>query len=377
VCGGSAFAWSNDTSRTAADPALQALHSTLDIPEAGTQSRGWLRGPPNLVELSDGRIVGADLDAGELPVFDSTGARVATWGRRGGGPGEFRDLAAIGAAGGDSTWAYDAGARRLTIFGPAGRIARSAALDFPGAGGFALVLGRLGDGRFVVADGVMPDPGRVRHAPGTVGPDSTLVHLWQSDTDSIQPLGWFRTFDVYVSRNGMLDLTGGAPFGRVATFLATDSGLYYGYPSSLEIQFHSLAGGTRCVLARVAEGGPVSASDVARYKEAALHSSSPDFRPRLEQVFGWLPFPARFPAFGTFAVDGRGRVWVQEYVPRWAAAGRWSLFGPDGRRLGALCAPASFRIAVVREAALLGTMTDDDGLAHAVVVPLPPIGGTR
>lgn len=70
-------------------------------------------------------------------------------------------------------------------------------------------------------------------------------------------------------------------------------------------------------------------------------------------------------------VDGRGRVWVQEYVPRWAAAARWTLFSTDGHRLGALCAPASFRIALVRDSTLLGTLIDDDGLVHALTLPLP------
>jgi len=375
MCGGSEFAWASDTSRVVGDSAGQAIRPTVDIPEAGTESGGGLRVAPNLVRLSDGRIVGADLQAGELPVFDSTGVRAATWGRRGAGPGEFRDLVNIGSAGGDSIWAYDAGSRRLTIFDPAGLVARSAVLDFPGPGGWAVVLGRVGDGRFVVADAWVPDPGKVRYAPGSVGPDSTPLRLWQVGSATSELLGWFRTNDRYVSRNGWRDLVGSAPFGRVATFSVTDSGLFHGYPSSLEVWFHPLVGGARRVLAAEAEGGPVSAGDVARYKEAALRGSSSDFRPRLKQVFTWLPFPARFPAFGTFVVDGHGRVWVQEYVPRWAAAARWTLFASDGHRLGALCAPASFRIALLRDSTLSGTLIDDDGLVHALTLPLPGLLG--
>lgn len=252
ACGGSEFTWVADTSRVVGDSTGQAMRPTLDIPEVGTESGEWLRVAPNLVRLSDGRIVGADRQAEELPVFDSTGARVATWGRRGAGPGEFRHLVVIGSAGGDSIWAYDAESRRLTILDPAGRVARSAVLDFPGPGGWAVVLGRVGDGRFVVADAAVPDPSRVRYAPGSVGPDSTPLRLWQLGTATSELLGWFRTYDVYVSRNGWQDLTGGAPFGRTATFSVTDSGLFHGYPSSLEIWFHPLASGARRVLAAAA-----------------------------------------------------------------------------------------------------------------------------
>lgn len=106
-------------------------------------------------------------------------------------------------------------------------------------------------------------------------------------------------------------------------------------------------------------------------KEEGLRNSSPDFRPRFEQVLGWLPFPARFPLFRSLAVDGRGRYWLQAYTPRWAASAAWTVYAAGGRRLGALCAPASFRIAKASDTSLLGTVVDDDDLVHAVMLPLP------
>lgn len=42
--------------------------------------------------LSDGHIAVADLQAGEVRIFDDEGRHVATLGRKGGGPGEFELL---------------------------------------------------------------------------------------------------------------------------------------------------------------------------------------------------------------------------------------------------------------------------------------------
>ncbi len=369
-CGASGFAWVAASPHGGSGALRTELRPSLDVPEAGTAPWEWLALPPNLVRLSDGRIVVADLDENELLVFDATGHRVGTWGRRGAGPGEFRSLAAIGPAGGDSVWAYDLRSLRTTVFDAGGRVGWSASLDFEGAGGFALVLGRVADGRFVVAEATAP--GWTRHAPGSVGTDSTRLHLHRPGSRASDVLGWFRTFDVYVSKHGMQDLTGGAPFGRAAAFVVTDSGVFYGFPDRAAVWFHALTGPGRQVVSAPLEGAPVPAADVSRWKQEALHGSSPDFRPRFEEVLGWLPFPSRFPAFRSLAIGAGGDVWLQVFAPAWAATAAWRRFAPDGRQLGTLCAPATFRIARVGDTSLLGTVVDEDGVVHALVIPLSP-----
>ena len=334
----------------------------------------WLDVAPNLVRLRDGRIIAADVDASQLQVFDSTGERLDTWGRHGAGPGEFGTSVAIGSAGGDSVWAYDPGRLRVTIFGPSGRVVRSAALDFPGANWSSLVLGRLGDGRFVVAEAATPE-GR-RHAPGTVGTDSTRLHLYRLGAGVSAPFGWFRVWDVYVSKAGWRDLVGLAPFGRKAAFSVVDSGVYYGFPAAFEIAFYPASGAARPVLTVDRLGRTVTQRDVVRFKQGFLHPDMRDLLPRSERVLQWLPFPPRLPAFRQFVFDERRRVWVKEYSTEWEPFAKWTVFAADGAPLGALCAPSSFRIALVRHSSLLGTVIDDDGLVHALTLPLPgSLGG--
>jgi hypothetical protein len=81
---------------------------------------------------SRGRLVVADLSARDLKVYDAQGARVATVGRGGHGPGEFVALWA-GQVYRDSIVAFDAAARRVSLFAPGGALARSFAIEL-GAG---------------------------------------------------------------------------------------------------------------------------------------------------------------------------------------------------------------------------------------------------
>ncbi len=62
-----------------------------------------------------------------LRIYDSTGARVATVGRLGSGPGEFQHLAAIGWVA-DTLFVSDSRQRRVTYVGPDGKVLRTGAL---------------------------------------------------------------------------------------------------------------------------------------------------------------------------------------------------------------------------------------------------------
>jgi hypothetical protein len=66
--------------------------------------------------LSDGRIVVANGGTNELRFFDRSGRHIASVGRTGEGPGEFRDLQRVWTLTGDSLLAYDFMPARLSVF---------------------------------------------------------------------------------------------------------------------------------------------------------------------------------------------------------------------------------------------------------------------
>ena len=84
-------------------------------------------------KLSDGRIVVANNGTHELRVFDAVGTHVATWGRRGQGPGEFLELWQVERWPGDSIAAWYAPRLGMSVFDADGNYGRTFWLEEVGA----------------------------------------------------------------------------------------------------------------------------------------------------------------------------------------------------------------------------------------------------
>ena len=65
---------------------------------------------------------------GNVRIYDSTGKRVTTLGRKGAGPGEFRSIFRLGWTR-DTIWIYDAALRRISYYGPDYSLTRSPVLS--------------------------------------------------------------------------------------------------------------------------------------------------------------------------------------------------------------------------------------------------------
>lgn len=130
----------------------------------------------SITVADDGTIYSAHPDEGEVRVWSRDGQPVRTLGRPGAGPGEFLGLGAIGLHG-DTLWAIDGRAWRVTHFDPGGEVLRTVQLP--------------GDSRAPVSDPTS-GPARPRHIlsdggfyavqsavlPQVAGLDSTVVrHL--------------------------------------------------------------------------------------------------------------------------------------------------------------------------------------------------------
>lgn len=73
------------------------------------------------------------LAVGSIPrvkvlVYDSTGRQVASWGRQGSGPGEFRGIRSVRRFRGDSVLVLEPGPRRATVLAPTGSYVRQVLL---------------------------------------------------------------------------------------------------------------------------------------------------------------------------------------------------------------------------------------------------------
>lgn len=112
-----------------------AAQSVADLPRWQYTSQVVVGGEENgltrvgsAVTLGDGSLVFTQPDDGTLIWLDPEGQVLRTVGRRGEGPGEFRVVSLVGVAG-DTVWASDGVARRVTLFGKDGTFLNT--LPFP------------------------------------------------------------------------------------------------------------------------------------------------------------------------------------------------------------------------------------------------------
>jgi len=94
----------------------------------GEDALGFVRA----MAVAGSRVYAADAASSVLKVFDARGELVRSIGRRGAGPGEFRQLAGVGTHEG-SIWAFDPSLRRLTFFDSAGKVVSDVLLRSFGA----------------------------------------------------------------------------------------------------------------------------------------------------------------------------------------------------------------------------------------------------
>lgn len=94
----------------------------LDDPDLGFSRVGW-------VDVdADGGLYVLEMMGLQIRVFDEDGEFLHRIGRQGEGPGEFRDVSALGVRG-DTLWAYDRQIRRLTLFDREGRLRSTVQID--------------------------------------------------------------------------------------------------------------------------------------------------------------------------------------------------------------------------------------------------------
>ena len=72
----------------------------------------------------DGRMAISQLQDYRVIVYDASGKRRFSFGRKGAGPGEFERLWIYAGWTGDTLWIYDDLHRRITLVGPTGLLAR-------------------------------------------------------------------------------------------------------------------------------------------------------------------------------------------------------------------------------------------------------------
>ena len=322
--------------------------------------------------LSDGRIVVANTGSHELRVFDASGIHVATWGRRGEGPGEFFPLVQVHRWRGDSLIALYAPANHLSV------------LDSGGNFGRVFTLAR--DASFFQVEAVLPggailssDWASRNFADGLSRTEETF-RVRDAEGDMVSFLGSFPGTEWFTSWSGRSGSSVEIPHAHSISTFAWGDLVAIAPNDTYEIRVFGFDGTLKRIVRR--DHDPVASTEahidaeiedrVARRPE----EERAERRRELREDFREIPLPETFPAFAAATADLVGHLWVREHeLPGEKRANPvWTVFDPEGRVLGFVETPGGLDIYEIGEDYILGLATDELGVEFIQVWALERSG---
>jgi hypothetical protein len=305
-----------------------------------------------VVADEEGRLLVLDSQARELRIFDARGSHLRTVGGRGGGPGELGNPIGMVLHPEDgSAWVVDPGNGRVSIFESDGEFRTTIprqlgyfALPWPG--GFD-AEGRLLD--------VVPG--------GLVRLDSEgardTIFLPEDETPRIR----------VVREDGAGLMTMSPPFGpRLHWYLDPQGMIWTAVSDAFHFTARGFDGQVRRTVRRPHDPIPVGRAEGDSVVQG-MRDQIAQFAQGASRVEGDLSVPSHRPAFSTFVVDDRGRLWVEP--TRAPGTDReLHIFDPEGVFLGAMPVDPGLQIsfprAFFRGDDLYAVVTDDLGVAQVV-----------
>lgn len=339
----------------------------LELPTTGADGSVLYTTASWAAALRDGSIAVVDGPEGKLLVFGRDGSLRRSIGRRGGGPGEFRDLVWVGQCAADSLYAWDAMTSRMTVIGLDGSVGRQFAIAGSqssrqaacGAGGRAAV--------FSVPD--QTGPREAEEKGSTSGGGQYEVHRMRAsvlvadregaETARVAGVRWA---DVII---GTLGPGGGRgalprPLGGRTLFAFAGDAVVVAESDSARVRWYGFDGSLR---AQVTLPRPTRAPSAEEYERAiapAMVGAPAAMLETIEAFAKSAPPPALLPALSGLAVDPQGLAWVVT-SPDGAPRTQLRVLHSDGRTVATLDIAATLTVFAVTEDLILGRRENADG----------------
>ena len=295
-----------------------------------------------LARLEDGRVAVLSYGSKQLMLFEPSGELSVIIGGPGEGPGEFRHPLALQYLPPDTLVVWDSFLTSIDYFDTGGTLLRERSLDHGrlrehGVGPESLRL-PLADGSFLAwvedwtADESSEDCSHLTEVGRVSSPAGG--RLWEDEV-TMPGEELLRTDDAYAAHS----------FGCARpwkTYIAAggDPPLVYISNDDRGIHQRSIDGTLVRIIRRTAAPPPVT--DRA-WRAEREHWAT------IMEIGGWppqtedddpIPRREKYPAVEALLVDADGYLWVREWsTSESGIPDQWSVFGPDGRWLGALAFP--------------------------------------
>ncbi len=341
------------------------------VDEAGPASFGQLKG---IAVAEDGRIAVLDAQAQELRVFGADGRHLATYGGKGGGPGELEAAWGLMRAPDGTLWVPDHANARMSVFELDAGFVRSHPLR---------VLSRA-----FVWRGAMAEDGRILKPSITLTePRRNILRIYDPamalvdslplpdppPSDPKDPPGAF-----------YWEAPGGLPRGYYSVpFYPQGAGavdprgaVWSTEPGDPSYRFKRWTPGGDTTLIVETRRAPVPVTQAER--DSVIDALRERLRERGAARQDWSKIPQVKPAVRTIFFADDGRVWVETNSPD--AQRRYDVYEPDGRFAGAVATRLNvyrWVTPVVRGDRLWAIVTDELDVPHVVRARIAPIGVVR
>ncbi|MDE2974963.1 MAG: hypothetical protein OXU64_09645 [Gemmatimonadota bacterium] len=359
-----------------------------DVAEEAALAVGAEEGPEELLfgriasvaRDERGNLVVADRAAGEIRIFGADGSHLRSFGGRGEGPGEFRALDGAWPTPGGGIVAADGRLDRISRFDAMGSPVGTAELSSPDRVALVTPLGLAGPETFL---------GQVRPLSMPSMDESPADALEEIMDEEHGPPVFFlryamdgRVLDTLARRPGQrrkLSTSGDGdtimmqlivvPFSPQPSAAGSDHGVAITGGTEYEISLFD-ASGQLSRIARLAEQ-PTLRTD--EHLEAYVRSSGNPFMQDEASIrkmianYREMPMPESLPAYTRLRIAETGELWARRYSLRGAPFHRWDVFGTEGRYLGRVEVPSSFRVEEVGRGRIAGIATDELGVQRAEV----------
>lgn len=312
-----------------------------------------------------GVVIGQRQDAA-LRIFDATGAPSGTLGRRGEGPGEFRQMVSAGLKR-DTVWVYDVTLYRITFYSVSkGKLLRSVRVD-PGAGFPPTVRAVFGPDSLVLWGNGAPRNGRRERAwlrgqaeqPGLLG-SAAVARSFEVIAD-FPPFGCFaraETAGIGIPHCHRPTEAASGSARRVAVLTKPEGATADGY----HLAVLSTAGDTIYSRSYRPPRFPMN-PQVYRKAVDDLLAKVPASAKQTASLRAQMPEPSHYPPASFAFFDDGDRLWVGQRLEK---EQYWEILDPTGRVVGDLRTPDGVALEAAIKGWVWGVETDRDGVESVV-----------
>jgi hypothetical protein len=340
---------------------VPALEASPIVVLGGAEERGGVvfARVTDSARQAGGAIVVADEGSFQLNIFDSSGGRRRTVGRRGGGPGEFQTISSIFTGAGDSIWTWDMRLHRLTVFTSQGDYARSLVLAPTQPGYQPRPVAILGN-RILLAQVRSYSPSEGEQG---VKRDSATLALLQPDGTVEREFGHVPASEVFVRSDGGSVSVSDLPFGADAIFGGGAATWFAADSRSPALQLRDPTGRVVRTLGTGFQTPVVTPQQIkAAREQRTRHLDDPRLhamRQNVEQMFRSLPRDLRLPAMNGAVLGDDGSVWIAKHPRMPGEPVEWTVFDTAGAPRGRLVLPHNTRVTAAGADWVLTQGTDE------------------